>query len=103
MAVREINKQLADASDLAERITLDASSADTRLKIAKIHLEYGSRREGLMWLRSNMTIAPDHIESLKELEKYYRRRYTEEPENERFRELAEEYQRRQSVPVQDVP
>ena len=56
-----------------------------------------------MWLRSNMTIAPDHIESLKELEKYYRRRYTEEPENERFRELAEEYQRRQSVPVQDVP
>ena len=103
MAVREINKQLADASDLAERITLDASSADTRLKIAKIHLEYGSRREGLMWLRSNMTIAPDHIESLEELENYYRRRYAEEPENERFLELAEEYQRRQSVPVQDVP
>jgi len=103
MAVREINKQLADASDMAERITMDSSSAETRLKIARIHMEYGSRREGLMWLRSNLTIAPDHIESLKELENYYRMRYAEEPDNERFLELAEEYQRRQSVPVQNVP
>ncbi len=103
LAVREINEQLANASDLAERITMDASSADTRLKIARIYMQYGSRREGLMWLRSNMTIAPDHIESLRELEKYYRKRYDEEPENDRFLELAEEYQRRQTVPVQNTP
>ena len=103
LAVREINEQLANASDLAERITMDASSAETRLEIAKIYMQYGSRREGLMWLRSNMTIAPGHIESLRELEKYYRKRYDEEPGNDRFLELAEEYQRRQSVPVQNTP
>ena len=82
---------------------MDASSADTRLQIAKIYLQYGSRREGLMWLRSNLTIAPEHTASLRELEEYYRVRYREEPGNDRFLELAEEYQRRQNVPVQNIP
>ncbi|MFP6576196.1 MAG: tetratricopeptide repeat protein [Pirellulaceae bacterium] len=103
LAVKEINEQLANASDLAERITMDASSADTRLQIAKIYLQYGSRREGLMWLRSNLTIAPEHPASLRELEEYYRVRYREEPGNDRFLELAEEYQRRQNVPLQNTP
>ena len=94
LAVREINEQLANASDLAERITMDASSAESRLKIAKIYMQYGSRREGLMWLRSVLTFVPNHSEALKELEQYYRTRFREDPENERFRELAEQYQQR---------
>lgn len=94
LAVKEIGKHLADASELAEHITTDAASADTRLEIAKTHLKYGSRREGLMWLRSVLAFAPNHSEALKELEQYYRTRFRENPENERFRELAEQYQQR---------
>ncbi|MCP3691597.1 MAG: tetratricopeptide repeat protein, partial [Planctomycetaceae bacterium] len=91
---REINEKLASANDLAERITPGPGSSDARLEIAKIFLEYGSRREGLMWLRSVLTFSPDHSGALKELEAYYRKRFSEEPSSTRFNELADEYQRR---------
>jgi len=94
---REINEKLASANDLAERITPGPGSSDTRLEIAKIFLEYGSRREGLMWLRSVLTFSPDHPGALKELEAYYRKRFSEEPSSTRFNELADEYQRRLSA------
>ncbi len=101
--VRKINEKLANANDLAERITPGVSGADTRLEIARIFLEYGSRREGLMWLRSVLTFVPDHSEALKELESYYRKRFREEPANTRFDELADEYQRLYTASQQDTP
>jgi len=100
---REINEKLASANDLAEGITSGVSSAETRLEIAKIFLEYGSRREGLMWLRSVLTFVPDHPAALKELASYYRKRFHEEPANTRFNELADEYQRRFTASQQDTP
>lgn len=103
IAVREINEKLGDASDMAERIATDDSSADARLEIARIHLQYGSQKEGLMWLRSVLTFAPEHLEALKELEKYYRRRYRENPEVKRFHELANQYQQRQNMTSQNKP
>jgi len=72
--VLEVNKQLMLANELAEKVTPKVESADVRCQIAKIHLKYGSKDEGMMWLMGAFEMNPKHRPTLEALVEFYQRR-----------------------------
>lgn len=70
-AVAEANNHLMQANEWAEKVGNDLKSAEKRSEIGKIHLKYGSREEGLMWLMGAFQVNPKHRPTLEALVDYY--------------------------------
>ena len=101
-AVREINEQLADASQLAESIDTQPESADDRLKVAAIHLKYGSESDGLFWMRSGISVNPTHRPTLEAMLDYYTRKAAENPDRPTYGVTAEKFKKMLSeLPAED--
>jgi tetratricopeptide (TPR) repeat protein len=84
--VIETNRQLAHANELAETLGSGPDSADQHLRVARIHLQYGSRAEGLQWLLRSYSVNKQHRPTVEELVLYYQQqsqRYPDVPDYQR--------------------
>jgi tetratricopeptide (TPR) repeat protein len=90
-AVAEINDHLADANQLSESINTSPESADDRLKIGLIHMQYGSEVEGLTWLRGALSVNPQHRPTVEAMLIYYQNKITDKPDNPTYRSTLEKF------------
>ena len=90
-AVAEINDHLADANQLSESINTSPESADDRLKIGLIHMQYGSEVEGLTWLRGALSVNPQHRPTVEAMLSYYQNKITDKPDNPTYRSTLEKF------------
>ena len=73
-------------NELAETLGSGPDSADQHLRVARIHLQYGSRAEGLQWLLRSYSVNKQHRPTVEELVSYYQQqsqRYPDVPDYQR--------------------
>jgi tetratricopeptide (TPR) repeat protein len=93
-AVMEINKNLALANELAERLGEGAGSVDRRVQIAQLQFQYGSEKEGLRWLVEALRVDDMHRPALEALGRYYARKAEQYPGDQDARRRRDDFQQR---------
>ena len=93
-AVMEINRNLALANELAERLGEGTESVDRRVQIAQLQFQYGSEQEGLRWLVEAIRVDGSHREALGALYDYYARKADQYPDDQETRRRRDDFQQR---------
>jgi hypothetical protein len=77
-------------------VSKNPEDIESRYKIGRIFLDFGSPKEGVIWLQSVLDYDANHKPTLEALAAFYEDRSKESPE---FAELAKRYRRKaQSAP-----
>ena len=77
--VEEIKEHLADANELAQRISSGKDSIDQRLDIANRFWKYGSEQEAMIWMRSAYQLDPLYLPTLEFMKRYYEAKIQDDP------------------------
>ena len=93
-AVMEINRNLALANELAERLGDGTESVDRRVQIARLQFQYGSEQEGLRWLVDAIRVDNTHREALEALYEYYAGKAEQYPDDRDTCRRRDEFQHR---------
>ncbi|MFO1064212.1 MAG: tetratricopeptide repeat protein [Pirellulales bacterium] len=68
--VRKTREALNGVNSLWDRIDTHPTDVEARLGLAKIFLEYESRKAGMFWLKSALELQPDNVEAQELMKKY---------------------------------
>ncbi|HCA49164.1 MAG TPA: hypothetical protein DEP12_02080, partial [Planctomycetaceae bacterium] len=77
--VEQVKENLADANELAQKITSGKDSIDTRLAIAEKFWTYGSEQEAMIWMRSAYQLDPLYLPTLEFMQRYYQVKVKDDP------------------------
>ena len=77
--VEEVKENLADANQIAQRISSGKGSIDERLVIADKFWTYGSEQEAMIWMRSAYQLDPLHLPTLEFMKRYYEVKVKDDP------------------------
>lgn len=70
-SVVEAKARLSEADQLAEKLLEDPTNLEFRFRAGRIHLQYGSEKEGLIWLLGILDLQPNHSATHKLLADHY--------------------------------
>ena len=76
----EVKENLADANQIAQRISSGKGSIDERLVIADKFWTYGSEQEAMIWMRSAYQLDPLYLPTLEFMKRYYEVKVKEDPD-----------------------